>query len=780
MLVPTIILLLAGTPKTMSQAPIDRKAVVSRHNVVLTKFEGQMPVQVGNGEFAFGLDITGLQTFAAFNTMSQWAWHSFPPPAGQTSADFQGQVWDTHGRPIRYPMPDPLHPELSEWLAGNPHRINLGRLGFVLKRRDGIVAVASDIQNAHQTLDLWTGTVTSKFEIDGDPVTVTTVCHPSQDIVAAKVDSPLVKAGRLAVFLDVPGDDGYQFANYVGDWIEPASLELQGRAQKGRADFLRKLDSDSYHISLSWEGDANLKQPSPPHGAPIQIVKAEFGARDKWLDVTEIARKAVKNGTLSLRADAKLGPDPILGVVKQLKVTYISEGKTQTAVVRENDVARIHAPAGEHAVSLQPTGTSDTLSFTCAFSPKSLPKKLESAQSIISASQKKWPEYWRSGGAIDLSGSTDPRWMELERRVVLSQYLMKVNEAGSLPPQESGLVNNGWYGRWHMEMVWWHATHWALWNRWPEVNKSLDIYKNVLPIAEKRAKSEGYLGARWPKCIGPDFREWPHEIHSLLIWQHPHPMFFAELDYRAHPTRATLLKWAPIVEATADFLASYAFLDTKKGKYVLGPPLVLVSENTTSKITTNPTFELGYWRFGLRMAQEWRSRLGLAKKPEWDKVLHNLSPLPVKDGVYETYEGIPDMWTKFNFEHPALTGAFGLLPGDGVDKPTMRRTLDRVLATWHFDHTWGWDFPMLAMCAARLGDPDQAIDFLMTSAPGFQFDERGLATGGPIPYFPANGGLLYAIAMLSAGWDGAPNRHAPGFPNNGKWNVRLEGLSPAP
>lgn len=761
-------------------AAIDRKEVVSRHNVVLTQYEGGLPIQVGNGEFAFGMDITGLQTFAAFNTMSQWGWHSFPPPAGQSPADFQGQVWDTHGRPIRYPMPDPLHPELSEWLAGNPHRINLGRIGFVLKRRDGIVAIAADIKNAKQTLDLWHGIVTSHFEIDGDPVTVTTSCHPSQDVVAAKVDSPLVQSGRLAVFLDVPGDNGYQFANYVGDWFEPATLIEQGTPHKGRADFLRKLDSDSYHVSLSWQGDAEIRRPEPPKGSPIEIVKAEYGAQDKWLDVTEIAKKAVHNGALRLRANSKLGPDPILGVVKRLKVTYISDGKTQTADVQENDEVRIHASAEEHGVVLQPTGASDSLSFTCAFSPKPLPKKLATAQATISACEKNWPEYWKSGGAIDLSGSTDPRWKELERRVVLSQYLMKVNEAGSLPPQESGLVNNGWYGRWHMEMVWWHATHWALWNRWPELNKSLDIYKNLLPIAEKRAKSEGYLGARWPKCIGPDFREWPHEIHSLLIWQHPHPIFFAELDYRAHPTRETLEKWKPVVEATADFLASYAFFDKAKGSYVLGPPLVVVSENTNNKITTNPTFELGYWRFGLRTAQEWRKRMGLPIKPTWEEVLKGLSPLPVKDGVYETYEGIPDMWTKFNFEHPGLTGAFGLLPGDGVDSATMRRTLDKVLATWHLDRTWGWDFPMLAMCAARLGDPDQAIDFLMTSEPGFQFDDRGLATGGPIPYFPANGGLLYAIAMLSAGWDGAPHRNAPGFPTNGKWKVRWEGLSAAP
>lgn len=73
-----------------------------------------------------------------------------------------------------------------------------------------------------------------------------------------------------------------------------------------------------------------------------------------------------------------------------------------------------------------------------------------------SASARHWREFWRRrchrprGVPIPLA--------RLERRVVLSQYVMAVNEAGSLPPQESGLVNNGWYGKYHHEMIWWHCT----------------------------------------------------------------------------------------------------------------------------------------------------------------------------------------------------------------------------------------------------------------------------------------------------------------------------------
>ncbi|RYG53869.1 hypothetical protein EON80_32275 [bacterium] len=327
-------------------------------------------------------------------------------------------------------------------------------------------------------------------------------------------------------------------------------------------------------------------------------------------------------------------------------------------------------------------------------------------------------------------------------------------------------------------MIWWHAAQWATWNRWKELDGSVGIYKKFFAQAKELAKVQGYKGARWPKCTGLDGSEWPFWNHAVMIWQQPHPIFFAEMDYRAHPTKATLEKWRPIVEATADFLASYAFFDAKKGTYVLGPPLNLVSENTDWKITQDPTFELSYWRTGLRLANQWRERLGQPINPDWEKVMKGLSPLPVQDGVYVTYEGIPEMWTKWTYEHPGLVGALGMLPGDGVDKATMRRTLDKVSNEWQFERVWGWDFPMLAMCAAKVDEPERAIDMLLHPSPNFQFDERGLATGGPFPYFPSNGALLYAVGQMAAGWDGAPPKLAPGFPDNGQWNVRFENLTP--
>ena len=62
-----------------------------------------------------------------------------------------------------------------------------------------------------------------------------------------------------------------------------------------------------------------------------------------------------------------------------------------------------------------------------------------SAPEVFASSEESWRDFWLSGAAIDLSGSEDSRWMELERRIVLSQYLMRMNEAGRGRRRKAGL-----------------------------------------------------------------------------------------------------------------------------------------------------------------------------------------------------------------------------------------------------------------------------------------------------------------------------------------------------
>ncbi len=689
-------LLLLGALGVAHAAPIDRFALVARHAVTLTQASTQEVLQVGNGEFAFGVDVTGLQSGYG-NTLSHWGWHTAPLPPGRRVEDFQLKDYDTHGRPVGYATSSAGQEELYAWLRENPHRFNLGRLRLLL---DGRPVAPAELSGIRQELDLWRGLVISRYELAGQSVQVETACHPTLDAVAVRLASPLLAAGRLTVELAFPyghpGKDG-------ADWTRPAAHTTTCTTGPQCADFVRQLDGDRYVARLAWNGAGQVVEAAP------------------------------------------------------------------------------------HTYTLQPDRAAEALALVCGFAAAPFAEAFPGVGSLFDASSNHWKKFWSTGGAVDLSGSRDPRWRELERRIVLSQYLLAVNEAGSLPPQESGLFNNGWNGKFHLEMHAWHGAHYALWGRWPLFERSLGWYHRTLPAARQLAQRQGYRGARWPKMVGPDGRDAPSGVGPLLIWQQPHPIFYAELDYQLHPTPATLAKWSLIVDDTADFLADYAWRDPATGAYVLGPPLKTMAENTDPLQARNPAFELSYWRYGLRIAAQWRERQGRAPEPAWQAVRAGLASLPQADGVYLLQEGMDDTYTRWNWEHPSLVGMLGLLPGDGVEPAVMRATVRKVWQTWQWDRkTWGWDFPLLALAAARNGEPQLAVDALLHPAARNRFNAVGLSEGGPFPYFPSNGGLLYAVALMAAGWSPDPaapagsTRPAPGFPADGSWTVRWENLQPAP
>ncbi|HEY9509745.1 MAG TPA: hypothetical protein VIV82_07780 [Verrucomicrobiae bacterium] len=686
-----------------AQTPIDRHALVVRHNPVLHQFDAENPFSVGNGEFAFTADCTGLQTFAdAFTnttplgTLSQWGWHSFPNPNGWSNAKFHHKEFNVFGRMVPYnDVPHNNQTPEIKWLRKNPHRLDLGQVGLILVRQDGSRAEIGDLSQVEQTLDLWNGVLHSRFQFDGERVEVQTLCHPSRDLLGVRIVSPLLKTGRLKVQIHFPYGTG---APVTADWTQPDAHETSlERTSDHAALFHRRLDKDSYEVSASWNDGAQLEQ----------LAKHQF------------------------------------------------------AIVNTN---------------------SSTLELALEFSPKIERDALPGFAESKSATENHWQQFWKTGAAIDLSQSKDPRWRELERRIVLSEYLTAIQCSGEYPPQETGLTYNSWEGKFHLEMHWWHAAHFALWNRLPLLERSLDYYQSTLPAAETNAQRQGYRGARWSKMTDPSGVDAPSPIGPFLIWQQPHPIFYAELCYRQKPSRATLEKFRDVVMETAEFMASYPEWRTNENRFVLGPVLQCAQEIFPKDKTLNPTFELTYWRWGLETAQQWRQRLGQSRNAEWDRVLKGLAKLPTEENKYLFAETATGTYTdhKWTDDHPSVTAALGMLPGPGVDHAMMARTLDWIWSNWNWPDTWGWDYGMLAMCAARLGETDRAIDALLLDTPKNHFGINGhnYQRPGLSIYLPGNGSLLYAVAMMAGGWDGGTEKSAPGFPAN--WNVRCEGFVKAP
>ncbi len=97
--------------------PIDRRELVSRHNIVVHEFDPNGAMAVGNGEFAFNFDVTGLQSFPEFyektmpiGILSNWGWHRFPNPEGYSLDRFKMAVIKKHEREFVYPAASTSNP----------------------------------------------------------------------------------------------------------------------------------------------------------------------------------------------------------------------------------------------------------------------------------------------------------------------------------------------------------------------------------------------------------------------------------------------------------------------------------------------------------------------------------------------------------------------------------------------------------------------------------------------------------------------------------------------
>jgi hypothetical protein len=669
----------SSTAATMT---LDRRTIVRRHNPRVTRLDDPFTaLTVGNGEFAFTADVTGLQTFTdvyektfPLTTAAHWAWHTTPPTADVRVDEFRYKNFDTYGRAVPYATDRTGQEPTFNWLRENPHRMHLGRIGLELPSRE------VEIKNVEQTLDLWSGLLVSRFNVLGQPVEMQTCVHPTRDLVAIRVRSPLLADKRLKLSLRFPYPSPQR---PMADWsADPARHRSEGlRVDDRRAVIMRSIDDASYRVAMEWSAGAALGGDQP------------------------------------------------------------------------------------HEFIL--TSDRDTLELTCLFIREAPAEGSPSVAEVQSAVAAHWEEFWTTGGAIDLAASAHPHARELERRIVLSQYNTAVHCAGSLPSQETGLLFNSWNGKFHLEMHWWHSAHFVAWNRFPQFERSLGYYEKILPQARELARQQGFKGARWPKMTSPDGKDSPSPVGPLLIWQQPHPIHFAELCYRQHRDRATLERWRAVVEDSAEFMASYAHL--VDGRYVLGPPMKTVSENADTLATINPTFELAYWRFGLSIAQQWRERLGQPRNSAWDDVLAKLSPLPTQDGLYLMQEGMADTYTKWNWEHPALLMPAAMLPSDHYDRETMRRTVRKVMETWQWDRAWGWDFGVAAAAAARVGEPELAIQALLIDSPknryhlnGHNYQRENLTA-----YLPGNGSLLAAVAAMAV---------TNAFDTKG-WSAKWENLS---
>lgn len=736
--------------------PIDRHALLERNSPEVHQFDSLSTLTVGNGRFAYSVDATGLQTFpelysqgVPLGTQSDWGWHSFPNTEHYTFDETLMECDFGRGHKEIYSSQLSRASEAAAKAAGgatwrayqrkkdaisyvrqNPHRLHLGTVGLFLA--DGVGP--ESFTDIDQRLDLETGVITSAYKLNGEPVRVQTVSNPRLSLIAVNIEAQSPKP--IVIRMPYPS----------GGHCDDACLWI---------------DDETKHSTSISEISADGKSFRIEHKFPPVEVFDEFG------------NTSVKDYSYSVNV-----------VIDSASATIEQVGPNKVVI----------------------TPSANNFKFTCEWVGEGCRNPQDEGYDAsgnflanVEASADSWHKYWYEGGVVDFSHCTAPEAKELERRVVLSQYLLAVNCAGNTPPQETGLTYNSWYGKYHLEMIWWHQAQFALFGHPELLQRSLEWYKTAEPVARHIAERQGFKGVRWMKMTDPSAMEAPSSTGSFLIWQQPHYIYLAELVRRAYAARKdeALAKKVEddsytLVQETAEFMYDFAVYDTMPNRYIL-KGAIPAQETLKAATTVNSPFELSQWHFALGIANQWRKRHDGMQNMEWDEMRDKLSPLHyIEDSIYSEKYGL--LYTasedsedtfrdiRLTSDHMAVLGALGIFPKCPlVREDIMRNTLHWVWDNWNWGKTWGWDYPMTAMCAVRLGEPEMAVKVLLGDkrTNTYLLSGHNYQDGRLRLYLPGNGGLLTAVALMCAGWDGCTEKN-PGFPKDGQWDVRWEGLLPMP
>ena len=460
-----------------AHAAIDRSAVLRRHRLNVDAIIPADVFSVGNGAFAFSVDATGLQSLNAtytlspsfdLQTLSDWGFHSLPysqedPTEALTRFKFAEYSTPTGAhshRLARYPSNQNVSSAMAAWLHGNPHRVNL--VQAALRWDDGLgrssPLSASELSGLNASLDLETGLFSSSYTLTQSNgagavnVAIVSAAHPDADMLSTQMSCAPIRGTTtcpLALRLAFPYARGGNPS--ASDWDSrddtahtSAVLWNSSALLSGTFAIDRTLDADSYVAVCNWSAsDPMVMERSGPH---------TFGIR-----FTTLAPRSSVNVSLVCLFSPRNAAYPV--------------GASSSWLIAK-------------------------AAFTRPFITQPQPAPLPSADSVAAAARASWASYWSTGAFVDLAGGAPPgtpnaaRALELERRVVLSQYLTRVHSAGSTPPQETGLLCNSWGGKWHSEMRYWHAGHFPLWGR-PEFLARSDAYfDDLMPNASAMASWE--------------------------------------------------------------------------------------------------------------------------------------------------------------------------------------------------------------------------------------------------------------------------------------------------
>ena len=187
-------------------------------------------------------------------TMSSWGLHNYPGKEEKHYDRLILKQYEHAGRTVGYMSDDTAQEALFDDLRVNPHRCNLAHIGlqasgpYDMKKMESIT----------QELDLYSGVITSDFQVEDEPVQVHTLCHPRQDQLSFRLSSPLLKRGKLhlALLFPYPAHD-----ITASDYTKPESHQsVLVEYGDGRYCIKRTVDTMQYEVHILLSKHACLRQ----------------------------------------------------------------------------------------------------------------------------------------------------------------------------------------------------------------------------------------------------------------------------------------------------------------------------------------------------------------------------------------------------------------------------------------------------------------------------------------------------------------------------------------
>jgi hypothetical protein len=186
--------------------------------------------------------------------------------------------------------------------------------------------------------------VDNDYRYKDKPVTVRVTVESAQTVF--EISSPFFETGELSVGIETPGQKK----------LPPVTV------QETNAVF--KLPRSQ--TTVDWQ-NAAATFTIPKTRKELAITLAEYGAVDKWKDVTSAVNRQLSGGALNFQGTNTLfGGDPAPGIVKNLVINYTLGDDEEITTFGENAWVRLQYNPKDYFYRLTPKGSS-TFKFVVRF-----------------------------------------------------------------------------------------------------------------------------------------------------------------------------------------------------------------------------------------------------------------------------------------------------------------------------------------------------------------------------------------------------------------------------